>query len=158
MGFFGVSVVRAMSKCRTPVVAFLAGIAAILAPACAHAGPHDEQFDCTSNPHAFISSFINERSIDPKPSRVESNSVNAFRPVQSGQLSAFGFPVYMVLGYERDDTLFHRGSGKEIDSPLYGVVVSAPADSVRLRLREANSNATVQTVVPLLLTAIVCGG
>ena len=147
-----------MSKCRTHVVTFVAGIAAILVPAWAHAGPHDEQFDCTSNPHAFISSFINERSIDPNPSRVESNSVNAFRPARRGQLSAFGFPVYMVLGYERDDALFHHGSGKEIDAPLYGVVVSAPADSVRLRLHEANSTATVQSVVPLLLTAIVCGG
>ncbi|WP_233870031.1 hypothetical protein [Paraburkholderia adhaesiva] len=147
-----------MSKHKTPVVTLFAGIAAMLVPALAHAESHDEQFDCTSNPHAFVSSFINERSIDPKPSRVESNSVNAFRPVQKGQLSAFGFPIYMVLGYERDDTLFHRGSGKEIDSPLYGVIVSAPEDSVRLRLRQANSDATVETVVPLLLTAIVCGG
>lgn len=147
-----------MSKRRTPVVTLFAGIAAILFPAFAHADSHDEQFDCTSNPHAFISTLINERSIDPKPSRVESNSVNAFRPARTGQLSAFGFPIYMVLGFERDDTLFHHGSGKEIDSPLYGVVVSAPEDSVRLRLRQANSTATVETVVPLLLTAIVCGG
>ncbi|RQH06511.1 hypothetical protein [Paraburkholderia dinghuensis] len=147
-----------MSKHRAPVVTLVAGVAAMLVPAFAHAEPHDQQFDCTSSPHAFVSSFINERWIDPKPSRVESNSVNAFRPVQKGQLSAFGFPIYMVLGYERDDALFHRGSGKEIDSPLYGVIVSAPEDSVRLRLREANSDATVETVVPLLLTAIVCGG
>lgn len=129
-----------------------------MVPAFTHADTHDEQFDCTSSPHVFISSLINERSIDPKPSRVESNSVNAFRPAQRGRLSAFGFPIYMVLGYARDDTLFHRGTGKEIDSPLYGVVVSAPEESVRLRLRQVNSNATVESVVPLLLTAIVCGG
>lgn len=153
-----VSVFTAMSKRRTPVVTLFAGLAALVVPAIAHADSHDEQFDCTSNPHAFISSLIDEKSIEPKPSRVESNSVNAFRPVQRGVLRAFGFPIYVVLGYERGDTLFHHGSGKEIDSPLYGVVVSAPEDSVRLRLREANSTATVETVVPLLLTAIVCGG
>lgn len=147
-----------MSKRRTPVVALFAGLAAMLASAFAQADSRDEQFDCRSNPHAFISSLIDEKSIDPRPSRVEANSVNAFRPAPGGQLSAFGFPIYVVLGYERDDALFHHGSGKEIDAPLYGVVVSAPADSVRLRLRESNSDATVRTVVPLLLTAIVCGG
>jgi hypothetical protein len=147
-----------MSKRRTPVVTLFAGLAALVVPAITHADTLDARFDCTSNPHAFISSLIDEKSIDPKPSRVESNSVNAFRPVQRGRLRAFGFPIYVVLGYERDDTLFHRGSGKEIDSPLYGVVVSAPEDSVRTRLRQVNSTATVETVVPLLLTAIVCGG
>ncbi|MFC4705693.1 hypothetical protein [Paraburkholderia caffeinitolerans] len=118
----------------------------------------DQQFDCKSNPHEFISALIEEKSIDPKPSRVEANSVNAFRPVHGSRLSAFGFPIYVVLGYAHDDTLFHRGAGKEIDAPLYGVVVSAPAESVRTRVREANSDATVHSVVPLLLTAIVCGG
>jgi hypothetical protein len=147
-----------MSKRRTFLVALFACLAAALAPAFAHADSHDEQFDCRSNPHAFISSLIDENSIDPRPSRVEANSVNAFRPAHGGQLSAFGFPIYMVIGYEHDDALFHHGSGKEIGAPLYGVVVSAPADSVRLRLREANSDATVQAVVPLMLTAIVCGG
>jgi hypothetical protein len=147
-----------MSQRRPPVFALFAGLAAMLAPAFAHADGHDEQFDCRSSPHAFITSLIDEKSIDPRPTHVEANSVNAFRPAPGGQLSAFGFPIYAVIGYERDDALFHHGSGKEIDSPLYGVVVSAPADSVRLRLREANSDATVQAVVPLMLTAIVCGG
>ncbi|WP_028225267.1 hypothetical protein [Paraburkholderia ferrariae] len=135
-----------------------AGLAALLAPLFAHADAHDEQFDCRSNPHTFISSLIDEKSIDPQPSRVEANSVNAFRPVRGNQLSAFGFPIYVVIGYERDDTLFHHGSGKAIEAPLYGVVVSAPADPVRLRVSESHSGATVHTVVPLLLTAIVCGG
>jgi hypothetical protein len=147
-----------MNQRRTPVFPLFAGLAAMLASAFAHADPVDERFDCHSNPHVFISTLIDEKSIDPQPSRVEANSVNAFRPVQGNRLSAFGFPIYVVIGYEHDDALFHHGSGKEIGSPLYGVVVSAPADSVRLRLREANSDATVQTVVPLMLTAIVCGG
>ena len=137
----------------------LAALATLLVPAHAHAqSPRDQQFDCKSNPHAFISSLIDEKSIDPEPSRVEANSVNAFRPSRGTRLSAFGFPIYVVLGYDRDDSLFKRGAGKEIASPLYGVVVSAPAETVRSRVREANSDATVQSVVPLLLTAIVCGG
>ncbi|MFX1675645.1 hypothetical protein PWR63_25890 [Paraburkholderia sp. A2WS-5] len=146
--------------------ALCAGLAALAVPrvakaqsqGSAHDRTHDQQFDCKSNPHEFISALIEEKSIDPKPSRVEANSVNAFRPVHGNRLSAFGFPIYVVLGYAHDDALFHRGAGKEIDAPLYGVVVSAPAESVRTRVHEANSDATVQSVVPLLLTAIVCGG
>lgn len=142
--------------------ALCAGLVALAMPRVAKAqsqgSAHDQQFDCKSNPHEFISALIEEKSIDPKPSRVEANSVNAFSPMHGSRLSAFGFPIYVVLGYAHDDTLFHRGAGKEIDAPLYGVVVSAPAESVRARVREANSDATVHSVVPLLLTAIVCGG
>lgn len=157
--------VTAMNQRRISVVPFYvvlcalcAGLVAFIMPQIAKAQSRDEQFDCKSNPHEFISALIEEKSIDPKPSRVEANSVNAFRPAHGSRLSAFGFPIYVVLGYARDDTLFRRGAGKEIDSPVYGVVVSAPAESVRTRVREANSDATVHSVVPLLLTAIVCGG
>ncbi len=154
-----------MKQRRVPVVPRLAALAALatLTVFCPPLGAQPEQtpdkrFDCTSNPHAFISAMIEEKSIDPKPSRVEANSVNAFRPAQGSRMSAFGFPIYVVLGYARDDDLFRRGAGKEIKAPLYGVVVSAPAESVRSRVSEANSDATVKSVVPLLLTAIVCGG
>ncbi|WP_321813250.1 MULTISPECIES: hypothetical protein [unclassified Paraburkholderia] len=157
--------VTAMKQRRVPVVPRLASFGAFLAllGLCAPLGAQpqqalDKRFDCTSNPHEFISTLIEEKSIDPSPSRVEANSVNAFRPVHGSRLSAFGFPIYVVLGYARDDDLFHRGAGKEIKAPLYGVVVSAPAESVRSRVSEANSDATVKSVVPLLLTAIVCGG
>jgi hypothetical protein len=34
--------------------------------------------------------------------RVEANSVNAFRPAHGSNLTAFGFRVYAVLGYEHD--------------------------------------------------------
>lgn len=147
---------HAASTAARLVAGLLASLAAASAPVHANAGTHDEQFDCKSNPHAFIASLIDDQSIDPQPSRVEPNSVNAFRPARGNRLSAFGFPVYAVIGYARDDALFHQGAGKAIDGAVYGVVVSAPADPVRLRLREANSDATVQSVVPLLLTAIVC--
>ncbi len=140
------------------VCALCAGLGALIVPHAARAQPQDEQFDCKSNPHEFIASLIEEKSIEAQPSRVEANSVNAFRPVHGTRLSAFGFPIYVVIGYARDDDLFRRGAGKEIAAPLYGVVVSAPAESVRTRVKEANSDATVHSVVPLMLTAIVCGG
>lgn len=144
-----------MTKRRNHTVTLLASLAASCA-SMAHADDLDGQFNCQSNPHTFISSLIDEKSIDPLPSRVESNSVNAFRPVRGTRLLAFGFPIYVVIGYEPDDALFRQGNGKTIEGPIYGVVVSAPADSVRVRLREANSTALVKPVVPLLLTAIIC--
>ncbi|PLZ04252.1 hypothetical protein CY652_00805 [Burkholderia sp. WAC0059] len=145
-----------MTKRRTHAVTLLAGLAAALGACGAHADGHDEQFDCTSNPHAFITSLIDEKSIDPQPTRVEPDSVNAFRPVQGARLKAFGFPIYTVIGYEQNDALFRAGTGKTVDGPVYGVVVSAPAERVQARLRAANNNAIVQSVIPLLLTAIVC--
>lgn len=145
-----------MTKRPTQTLILYVGVAATLLPTLARADSHDEQFNCRSNPHAFISSLIDDKSIDPQPSHVESNSVNAFRPVHGRGLQAFGFPIYAVIGYERDDTLFRQGEGKAIDGEVYGVVVSAPADSVRMRVQQANSDATVRPVVPLLLTAIVC--
>jgi len=147
-----------MAKRRTQIVLFYVGLAATLLPTLVRASTSDEQFDCTSNPHQFISSLIDAKSIDPQPARVEPNSVNAFRPTHGSELHAFGFRIYRVFGYERDDALFHQGNGKTIDGPVYGVVVSAPAESVKKRLEEANSRATVHAVVPLLLTAIVCDG
>ncbi|PXW22817.1 hypothetical protein [Paraburkholderia caballeronis] len=145
-----------MTKHRSPAVFLYAWLAVTLIPTLARADTPDEQFDCKSNPHSFISSLIEQKSIDPQPSRVESNSVNAFKPVRGSALQAFGFPIYVVIGYERDDALFRQGKGKAIDGSVYGVVVSAPAESVRTRVQEANSDATVHPVVPLLLTAIVC--
>jgi len=151
-----------MSKERTPAVAlsvaFFVFSAAMLVPtlASAHSTLVDDQFDCTSDPHTFISTLIDNKSIGPKPSRVEANSVNAYRPVEGNRLRAFGLPIYAVFGFARDDTLFARGSGKDPSDPVYGVVVSAPATTVRERLREHHSDAQVKAVVPLVLTAIVC--
>jgi hypothetical protein len=88
---------------------------------------------------------------------VESNSVNAFRPVAGSDLKAFGFSVYAVLGYEPDDEMFRRGNGEAIDGPLYGAVLLGPRETIEARVRESGSKATVRTVIPLLLTAVVCG-
>lgn len=147
-----------MAKRRTHAVLVYAGLAAALLPAFARAAAPDEQFDCRSSPHAFISSLIDAKSIEPQPTHVAPDSVNAFRPMKGAGLHAFGFPIYAVIGYERDDALFRHGEGKTIDGSVYGVVVSAPVESVRARVEQANVRATVQSVVPLLLTAIVCDG
>ena len=136
------------------------GIAVLLFPltALAQTVSDNQAFDCNSNAHTFISELISEKRIAPRPSRVEANSVNAFRPASGTRLSAFGFPIYAVFGYAPDDALFRRGAGRDVSSPLYGVVVRGPAQSVRTQVLKANSDATVHPVIPLLLTAVVCGG
>lgn len=117
----------------------------------------DQQFDCKSDAHTFIESLVNDDYIDPNPMRVEANSVNAFRPKRGQDLTVFGFRVYAVLGYKRDDAMFKKGKGEEdAASSIYGAVVSGPAETVTVRVREAGSDAIVRQVMPLILTAIVC--
>lgn len=125
-------------------------------PLASHAYALDAQFDCQAHPHAFIENLIDNNYIESAPMRVDKNSVNAFRPVHGSDMTAFGFRVYAVLGYEPDDGMFRKGRGQALASPLYGAVLSAPSDSVELRVRAAGSTATVHTVVPLLLTAVIC--
>jgi hypothetical protein len=88
--------------------------------------------------------------------RIEANSVNAFRPAHGSNLTAFGFHVYAVFGYEQDDPMFKQGSGQPTMTSAYGVVVTGPAESVEARAREAGSDAVIREVVPLLLTAVFC--
>ncbi|WP_341315297.1 hypothetical protein WN982_08625 [Paraburkholderia sp. IMGN_8] len=123
-------------------------------PCCAYA--LDAQLDCKSNAHAFIAPLLTDQYIDPKPMRVEANSVNAFRPAQGSNLTAFGFRVYAVLGYEHGDKMFKQGSGQPITDSAYGAVVAGSAEDVEARVREAGSDAVVRQVIPLLLTAIFC--
>jgi hypothetical protein len=89
--------------------------------------------------------------------RVEANSVNAFRPVHGGNLTAFGFHVYAVFGYEQDDPMFKQGSGELIAASTYGVVVTGAAESVEAFARKGG-DAGIREVVPLLLTAVFCNG
>lgn len=118
----------------------------------------DAQFDCRARPHAFITQLIDDKYIESDPMRVDTNSVNAFRPVHGSDMTVFGFRVYAVLGYEPDDDMFRKGRGKALANPLYGVVLSAPSESVESRVRAAGSTATVHMVIPLLLTAVICSG
>ncbi|MFM0731773.1 hypothetical protein PQQ52_14920 [Paraburkholderia sediminicola] len=118
----------------------------------------DTQLDCQSSPHDFIAPLLNEQSIDPKPMRIEANSVNAFRPTRGSNLTAFGFHVYAVFGYEPDDPMFKQGSGQPVKPSRYGVVVTGSAESVEASVRRAGSDAVIHEVIPLLLTAVFCNG
>ncbi|WP_236721058.1 hypothetical protein [Paraburkholderia phytofirmans] len=118
----------------------------------------DTQMNCQSSPHDFIAPLLDEQSIDPKPMRIEANSVNAFRPAHGSNLTAFGFHVHAVFGYEPNDPIFKQGSGQSVSSSTYGVVVTGSAASVEASVRRAGSDAVVHEVIPFFLTAVFCNG
>lgn len=136
----------------------LASLGVGFAPAVCNAGALDSQLDCQSSPHDFIAALLDEQSIDPKPMRIEANSVNAFRPAHGSNLTAFGFHVYAVFGYEKDDPIFKQGSGQPVKRSTYGVVVTGSATSVAASARRAGSDAVVHEVIPLVLAAVYCNG
>ena len=128
----------------------------VIFPAAAFGHTLDDQLTCDGNAHDFVAGLVNGQSIETPAMRVEANSVNAFRPAHDAGLTAFGLPVRAVVGYQPGDPMFKTGAGKLPSGPLYGVVVLGSADSVKRRLAEAGSTAVVRTVVPLLMTAILC--
>jgi hypothetical protein len=75
--------------------------------------------------------------------RVEANSINAFRPAHGSNLTAVGFRVYAVLGYEHDDA-FKRGYAQPIADSAYGAVVIGATESVEAHARQAGSGAVIQ--------------
>jgi hypothetical protein len=136
----------------------LVAITAGLTPLLCHAYALDDQLDCKSSAHAFVAALLDDQYIDPNPMRVETNSVNVFRPVRGSDLTAFGYRVYAVLGYQHDDEMFRQGSGQPVGDSAYGVVIFGPSETVEARARQAGSDATIRTVVPLVLTAVFCNG
>jgi hypothetical protein len=145
-----------MTKGLLTTLGVLSVVGAVLCPVASYANELDSQLDCKSSAHTFIASLINDGYVEPKPMRVEANSVNAFRPTHGSDLTAFGFRVHAIFGYERDDEMFKKGSGKAVADSLYGVVVLGSAESVMMRLRQAGSVAVVHEVLPLVLTAVIC--
>ncbi|HEY2000203.1 hypothetical protein [Paraburkholderia sp.] len=145
-----------MRKCLPNALSLLAAIGAVLHST--HVLPHelDAQLDCTSNAHTFIASLQSDQYIEPQPMHVEANSVNAFRPTKGSNLTAFGFRVYAVLGYDQDDALFSKGSGLAMTGSLYGVVVYGTSEAVKTHLHDAGSDAAVHEVMPLIMTAVLC--
>lgn len=143
---------------RNIKISALVAFALALPPVLSYAYALDLPLDCRSSAHAFIAPLLEHQYIDPQPMHVETNSVNAFRPVHGSNLTAFGFRVYAVLGFEPDDALFKRGSGQPLPGSPYGVVVRGSAEAVAARTREAGSNATVHQVIPLVLSVIFCDG
>ncbi|MET3247497.1 hypothetical protein ABIE53_004307 [Burkholderia sp. OAS925] len=114
--FFSSSVSRAL--CRA-VLAIAAGAL----PLAVYAAALDAPLACNETGHQFIADLAGQQLIDPKPTRVESNSINAFSPAQGADLSAFGFHVFAVVGYEKDDPMFRVGDGEPVARSAYGVVV-----------------------------------
>jgi hypothetical protein len=147
-----------MKKSIFNMLALLTWLSVGFSSALCYAHALDPQFDCQSSAHAFIAPLLDDQSIDPTPMRVEANSVNAFRPARGSDLTAFGFHVYAVFGFQQDDPMFKQGSGQPTAASAYGVVVTGPAESVEAHARQAGSDAIIREIVPLLLTAVVCNG
>lgn len=133
---------------------FLALAAAAL-PLSSHAAALDAPLTCNESGHQFIADLAQQQLIDSKPMRVESNSINAFSPTQGADLTAFGFHVFAVVGYEKDDPMFRVGDGEPVARSAYGVVVFGGEAKVQTALTEAGSTAIVHRVAPLV-TAIFC--
>ena len=124
-------------------------------PLASHAAALDAPLTCNESGHQFIADLAQQQMIDPKPMRVESNSINAFSPVKGAELTAFGFRVFAVVGYEKDDPMFRVGDGEPLASSAYGVVVFGGESKVQNALAGSGSTAIVHRVAPLV-TAIFC--
>ncbi|MDY7800963.1 hypothetical protein U0E23_00520 [Burkholderia stagnalis] len=133
--------------------ALIGALLALTAPGIAFAKPLDDALDCHSNGHKFVAPLLAAGDIRPEPMHVESNSVNAFHTEH--ELTAYGYGVYVVLGYQADDPIFRQGSGTPIGQWAYGVVVRGTKSSVEAAVRKGGSDATVKAAFPFL-TAIVC--
>jgi hypothetical protein len=124
-------------------------------PLAGHAAALDESLTCKESAHDFVSGLIEQKLIEPTPSRVESNSINAFWPAHGQHMTAYGFSVFAIVGFQQDDPLFKTGNGKPIARSAYGAVVFGSQAKVQAALTEAGNTAIVHHAGPLL-TAIFC--
>lgn len=124
-------------------------------PPAARAATLDDSLTCKESAHTFISDLIDQKLIAPKASRVESNSINAFFPEHGQHMTAYGFSVFAVVGYQQDDPLFKTGDGKPIGRSAYGAVVFGSQEKVQNALDQAGNGAIVHHAGPML-TAIFC--
>jgi hypothetical protein len=124
-------------------------------PLTGHAAALDEWLTCKESAHDFISSLIEQKLIAPDATRVEPNSINAFWPMHGQHLTAYGFSVFAIVGFQEDDPLFRTGSGKPIARSAYGAVVFGSQEKVQAALNEAGNTAIVHHAGPML-TAIFC--
>lgn len=115
----------------------------------------DQPLHCDRRAHEFIGALEDQHLIDPHPTRVEDNSINAFDPAHGADLTAFGYHVFAIVGFQKDDALFQKGSGKPIADSAYGAVVLGSTESVTAAVRAAGSQAIVHHVAPFV-TAIFC--
>jgi hypothetical protein len=133
----------------------LLALSAAALPLACHASELDAPLACNESGHQFIADLAQQQLIETTPMRVEKNSINAFRPVKGAELRAFGFHVFAVVGFEKDDPMFRNGDGEPLASSAYGVVVFGGDASVQDAVTEAGSNAIVHHVGPHI-TAIFC--
>ncbi|SAL35687.1 hypothetical protein AWB73_03454 [Caballeronia turbans] len=138
---------------RTSRIALTVTLASL--GALAHAKPIDAQLDCKSTAHDFVAPLQRDGLLETRPMRVEPNSVNAFKPVKGATLTAYGFKVYVVVAYQKDDPIFRPGKGEPIADSAYGAVVWGGDKEVEQQVRAAGSDADVHHVAPFI-TAIFC--
>jgi len=124
-------------------------------PVVGHAAALDHSLTCKMSAHDFIGGLIGRQLIEPQPMRVEENSINAFWPEHGEHLSAYGFSVFALVGFQQDDPLFRTGSGKPVARSAYGAVVFGSQQKVEDAVRAAGSPAIVHHAGPML-TAIFC--
>lgn len=128
---------------------------ATLLPIAGFAAALDDPLHCNRSAHDFVSELVQQGLLDPHPSRVTSNSINAFDPVSGADLTAFRFHVFKIVGYQQNDPLFRTGDGKAIARSAYGAVVWGGSEKVKEAVQQAQSTATIRRVGPFL-TAIFC--
>ncbi|MEJ0002725.1 MAG: hypothetical protein WDN30_02695 [Pararobbsia sp.] len=124
-------------------------------PATAHALSLDDALACGDQAHSYIASLQMRQLIADHPLHVEDNAINVFWPARHADLTAFGFSVYVVIGYQHDDPMFKLGRGEPMQGSLYGVVVSGSTAEVAKAVADANSPAQSKHAGPFL-TAIYC--
>ena len=139
---------------KRAVLATFAAFAALL-PTLGFASTLDDQLGCGVSAHDFVGSLVQQQLIDPKPMRVENNSINAFWPTSGVDLKAFGFRVFAIVGFEKGDPMFRPGNGAPIANSAYGAVVFGGTDKVQAEVNAAHSTAVVHHVAPHV-TAIFC--
>ncbi|MDB5836019.1 MAG: hypothetical protein JWR14_5849 [Caballeronia sp.] len=142
---------------KSLVQAVRIGLFILVGAASAHASAYalDDQLDCKSTAHAFIAPLQENHAIEATPMRVESNSINAFKPTRDSHLTAFDFGVFAVVGFQKNDAIFKQGNGDPISDSAYGAVVIGGEDSVKQKVRAAGSDAVIHRVAPFI-TAIFC--
>ena len=124
-------------------------------PLASRASGLDAPLTCNESAHQFVADLADQQLIEATPMRVESNSINAFWPSRGAKLTAFGFSVFAVVAYEKDDPMFRTGDGEPVAKSAYGVVVFGSEEKVQVALQSAGSTAIVHHVAPHV-TAIFC--
>jgi hypothetical protein len=121
----------------------------------AFAVPLDDPLHCDRPAHDFIGALEEKGLIVRHPSRVEANSINAFDPAHGVDLTAFGYRVFAIVGFQKGDPMFRNGDGTPLADSAYGAVVLGSTDGVKSAVRSAGSLAIVHHVAPFV-TAIFC--